>query len=85
MQIDGEAHRIERETFYRIARQSTTLYDMVANWHHVSLMQASFTALSHVSFTVPARLARYILMVHDRVDGDELPLRHDQLAGVLAA
>jgi CRP-like cAMP-binding protein len=47
------------------------------------LIQASCAALSHGCYTIPERLARWVLMVHDRLDGDELPLVHQFLAMML--
>jgi CRP-like cAMP-binding protein len=84
VQVEGEGHRVERETFVRLMQHSATLADLTVRWQHVELIQTSFTALSHGSFTVAERLARYILMIHDRLDGDEIPLVHDQLALSLA-
>ncbi len=38
---------------------------------------------SNASLNVEARLARWVLMTHDRVDGFELTLTHDFLATML--
>jgi hypothetical protein len=43
----------------------------------------SFTALSNGSNVIGERLARWLLMSHDRVDGDDLNLTHDFLALML--
>jgi len=40
-------------------------------------VQVAYTALSHGSYTIEERLARWLLMCHDRLDGDDLPLIHD--------
>ena len=48
------------------------------------MVQTASTAFSNASFTIEARLARWILMTHDRVDGDELPLTHGFLSMMLA-
>jgi CRP-like cAMP-binding protein len=84
MQVAGEAHRIEREMFIRQMQDSVHLADLVVRWQHAELIQTSFTALSHGSFTVVERLARYLLMIHDRIEGDEIPLVHDQFSFMLA-
>ena len=46
-------------------------------------MQVAYTALSHGSYTIEERLARWLLMCHDRVDGDDLPLVHEFLSMML--
>jgi CRP-like cAMP-binding protein len=84
MQIEGEAHRIDREAFIRQMKGSVHLAELTVRWQHSELIQTSFTALSHGSFTVIERLARYLLMLHDRVDGDDIPLVHDYFAWMLA-
>ncbi len=47
------------------------------------LIQATHTAISNGSAKLEERLARWLLMAHDRIDGDELPLIHDFLALML--
>jgi hypothetical protein len=39
--------------------------------------------LANARFAVTQRLARWILMSHDRLDGDDMPLTHDLLALML--
>jgi hypothetical protein len=46
-------------------------------------VQVAYTALSHGSYTIEERLARWLLMCHDRVDGDDLPLVHEFLSMML--
>jgi CRP-like cAMP-binding protein len=46
-------------------------------------VQVAHTALSHGSYTLEERLARWLLMCHDRLDGDDLPLVHEFLSLML--
>ena len=46
--------------------------------------QVSFTALSHGSFTIEERLARWLLMSFDRHDSADLPFVHEFLSLMLA-
>lgn len=46
-------------------------------------VQAAHTALANVTRPVEVRLARWVLMAHDRADGDELALTHDYLSIML--
>jgi CRP-like cAMP-binding protein len=84
VQVPGDAHRIERDVFVAHLRQSADLAEIESRWQHILLLQTSFSALSRGSFTVVERLARYMLMLHDRIDGDELPMVHDYFAWMLA-
>jgi CRP-like cAMP-binding protein len=47
------------------------------------VIQAAHTAISNGTGKLEERLARWLLMAHDRVDGDDLPLVHDFLARML--
>ena len=48
------------------------------------MIQSTYTARSNGSAKLEERLARWLLMAHDRIDGDELPLIHEFLALMLA-
>ncbi|HEY8578444.1 MAG TPA: Crp/Fnr family transcriptional regulator [Beijerinckiaceae bacterium] len=84
MQIEGHGHRVEREVYSQVMSESVGLANLTSCWQHAQLVQTAFTALSHGSFTVVERLARSLLMIHDRVEGDEMPLVHDHFAWMLA-
>ena len=46
-------------------------------------VQAMHTALANGRAVLEERLARWLLMAHDRLDGDELPLTHEFLGLML--
>ena len=46
-------------------------------------VQAASTAAANSSFALPERLARWLLMCHDRVDGDQLELTHEFMSMML--
>jgi CRP-like cAMP-binding protein len=46
-------------------------------------VQTSGAAFSNAEHTVEMRLARWLLMCHDRVDGDEFKLTHDFISMML--
>ena len=48
-------------------------------------MKASYTALSNAVHSIDWRLARWLLMCHDRADGDEIPLTHEFMGMMIAA
>lgn len=47
------------------------------------IVQVGQTVYANTDLTIEARLARWILMTHERLDGDELPLTHEFLSMML--
>ena len=47
------------------------------------MVQTVHTAIANARGKIEQRLARWLLMAHDRIDGDELPLTHEFLALML--
>ena len=41
------------------------------------MLQIAGTALANGKYTIEERLARWLLLCRDRLDGDEIPLTHD--------
>jgi hypothetical protein len=50
---------------------------------HAFAVQASQTVLANGRGTLDVRLARWLLMAHDRMDGQRLPLTHELLSIML--
>ena len=84
MPVAGYGHRITAESLRRALGQSVSLHAALLRFAHVSSVQAAHTALATGSQTIEQRLARSLLMAHDRLDGDVLSLTHDLLAAMLA-
>jgi CRP-like cAMP-binding protein len=82
MQAGGPALRISAADLRELMTKSQTLQLVLLRYAHVLMVQIASTALAHGRFKVEQRLARWILMSHDRL-GDELPLTHDFLAMML--
>ncbi len=83
VQASGEAYRIDATIFASAVSESPSLAGLLLRYQLYLLTQVAYTALSHGSFTVPQRLARWLLMAHDRVDGDEIEVVHDFMAWML--
>jgi CRP-like cAMP-binding protein len=47
------------------------------------MIQTAHTALCNGTCKIEERLARWLLMAHDRLDGDEIPLTHEALSLML--
>ncbi|PIK73970.1 cyclic nucleotide-binding protein, partial [Methylobacterium frigidaeris] len=83
IQVAGTWLRIEAERLREAMRQSPVLTSLLMRYVQVFLLILSQTALSNGSYTVEERLARWLLLAHDRLDGDELPLTHEFLSPML--
>ena len=63
--------------------QSPHLQRQLLRYVHVLGVQVSTTALANGRFKLEPRLARWLLMCHDRTVGDELPTTHQFLSLML--
>jgi CRP-like cAMP-binding protein len=83
MQVEGSAWRIRSEHLRIAMRQSQSLNELLLRYVQAFYIQTAHTALTNGSHTVAERLARWLLMCHDRRDGDDLPLTHEFIALML--
>jgi CRP-like cAMP-binding protein len=83
IQIAGEALRIEADGLREAIDKSRSLHNLLLRYSQAFSIQVAHTALVNGRYSVHERLARWLLMSHDRVDGDEIPLTHDFLALML--
>lgn len=63
--------------------RSETLRRFLMRYVHVQSLQVASTAFSNATYTIDVRLARWLLMCHDRVEGDEIRITHDFMAMML--
>lgn len=61
---------------------SVTLRDHLLRYVQTMMVQLS-SSIAAAGQTIPQRLARWLLMCHDRVDGDDLGLTHDFIGMML--
>jgi len=83
VQLAGTAQRISTQDFRNAIDQSPELNRIVLHFAHVFHTQVAHTALANGRATIEERLARWLLMVHDRIAGDETELTHDFIALML--
>jgi CRP-like cAMP-binding protein len=84
-QVPGGAWRLRSGDFRQAAQPGTTLHERLLRFAQAKTVMAYQGALCHRLHTVDQRCARWMLLVHDRVDGDEFRLTHEYLAVMLAA
>ena len=82
-QIPGAAIRIEAVAFARLAGVAGPFHTLLLRYTQAFLTQVAQTAVCNAAHLVEQRCARWLLMTHDRVDGDEFPLTHEFLAFML--
>jgi CRP-like cAMP-binding protein len=82
MQIGGSGQAIEAHRLSEAIGASASLHRGLLRYAHAFLVQTSQTALSNGRSKIEERLARWLLMASDRVQG-ELPLTHEFLAIML--
>jgi CRP-like cAMP-binding protein len=83
MQVGGSALRMEATQLRRLMGQSSSLSDLLLRYVQAFSIQTAHTALSNGSYNIGERLARWLLMCHDRLDDDELSLTHEFIALML--
>jgi CRP-like cAMP-binding protein len=79
----GAAHRIATNDLRAAMDASATLRQIMLAYVHFFMLQVMREAQINARATLEARLARLLLVMHDRIDGDELHLTHDRLAAML--
>lgn len=86
VQVDGAtALRIDAEPYLAALRQSETLHMVLLRYVQTVLVQAAQSTATNAHHRIEARLARWLLMCHDRVDGDEIALTHEFMGMMICA
>lgn len=80
VQIGGSALRISVADLDRLLPELPCFAEALKGYLHVSLIQSSQSAACSLRHALLPRLARWLLMAHDRSDRDQLPITQDLLA-----
>lgn len=83
VQIPGRAHRLRAATFREMAEALPTLRERCLRYVQVMLMQNSQIAACNARHELPGRLARWLLMSQNRIEGDDLPMTQEFLSTML--
>jgi CRP-like cAMP-binding protein len=83
MQLAGHGQRVDAERLQEAIDASRTLHRVMLNVAHAFMVQMAQTALANGRSKVEERLARWLLMADDRVDGNELRLTQEFLGIML--
>jgi CRP-like cAMP-binding protein len=83
VRVPGTALQISPARFHPALRQSRGIRRAVQTHTRALLAQFQHVAACNALHSVEARLARWLLHIHDRVDGDVLPLTQEALSELL--
>jgi CRP-like cAMP-binding protein len=83
IQAAGEGLRIRADDLRRAMAGSASLHQHLLRFVQAFMVQMGQTALSNASHVLEQRLARWLLMCHDRVDGNDLSTTHEFLSLML--
>jgi CRP-like cAMP-binding protein len=84
VQLAGLAHRVPAQALREGLDALPTLRLLLLRALQVFMAQVAQTAACNSCHTLPERLARWLLMAHDRAEGDELELTQEFLSSMLA-
>lgn len=83
VQMPGPFLRLGASAFLDIVERSPSAKALFLRFVHVFMIQLSQTVMANASLAVEGRLARWLLLCHDRAEGDDINLTHEFLAMML--
>jgi CRP-like cAMP-binding protein len=86
IQVNGATGlRMDASHFVAAIGQSAALRTTLLRYVQTFIIQTADSAISNAHQRIEARLARWLLMCHDRSDSDEIALTHEFMAMMIAA
>jgi CRP-like cAMP-binding protein len=83
VQVDGAGLRMSADVLRRRAEQGSPLYAVLVKYLNAYLLQVAQAVACNGLHGVRQRCCRWLLMTHDRVHSDEMPLTHEFLGIML--
>jgi CRP-like cAMP-binding protein len=83
VQIGGPAIRIDSEKLEELKSQSASLRDVISRYADCLLAQVLQSVACNVLHSLEPRFCRWLLHVHDRSGGSDVPLTQEMLAEML--
>jgi CRP-like cAMP-binding protein len=83
VQVEGDGLCLAADELRELMQASGSLRSSLLRYAHAFVLQACHAALANAKGSVEQRLARWILMAHDRLPGDSLRSTHEFLALML--
>jgi CRP-like cAMP-binding protein len=85
VQLEGPMRRCPIEVLHAEFRTSEQMRDLFVSYSETLLSQVQQTVACNSMHTIEERICRWLLMMHDRAEGENLPYTHEFLAGMLGA
>lgn len=83
MCVAGKGFIITAADLRQEMEHDTRLRDLLLGYINVCLLQVGQLVLANGHYTLRERLSRWLLMCHDRLETDDLPITHEFLSSVL--
>ena len=83
VQVEGTALRLPTTAFVALLEERQGLRTLMMRYLHVFQLQSAQTTLANGAYDIIERLARWLLMCDDRLDGPEFQLTHVFLSMML--
>jgi CRP-like cAMP-binding protein len=83
MQIGGYGYSTRKVIAAEEFQRNGDFHRLVLRYTQAQFVQCAQTAGCNARHSVQQRLARWLLLVHDRMEGDELPLSQEYIAHML--
>jgi len=83
MQVEGSGISVPTAVLLSVVEQVQAANDLLLRYVHCCELQLSHSALANARYNMPERLARWLLMCHDRLRDDDLHLTHEFLSLML--
>ena len=86
VQVDGTtALRVHVDDYRAAIEASPSLNALLLRYVQAALAQSVYSTMSNAHHNIEARLARWLLMCHDRLDSDDIKLTHEFMSMMVAA
>jgi len=83
VQIAGKAMRMKATAIKEEFRRGSLFHDLLLRYTQALSVQVSLSVVCNRLHTLEERLCRWLLMIHDRAETNELMLTHEFIAGML--
>lgn len=84
IQVAGEGFKIPLKALLDVLAVTPVFSNLLARFIQTFASQISYTALCNANYQVDERLARWLLMYHDRMNNDEIALTHEFISLMLS-
>ncbi len=83
MQVAGRGHRVPADRLIAMFHADFALREVFLHYIQSFIIQMSQSCIANCQYNTVQRMARWFLMIHDRVEGDSINLTHEFIAMML--